>query len=198
MGKGSGGTRASSSSSPRGLSVSAPAVRQLYSATGYRISDRDDVKSTSLGISVNDASAEKDRDILDSVMGQLSDGIWENSRAMEKNWKTMEFGQDENGNVVLKTVPDYRERMTRWTRGRSESYYQYNYSGMHGKSDADKKAWVADRIRDIISNERKYYNSSIGKFTSGNMSKSEYLTRSDSNPITVDDAYRLYLRLKRR
>ena len=33
-----------------------------------------------MGISTRDATAEKDKSILESTMGQLSDGIWENSR----------------------------------------------------------------------------------------------------------------------
>ena len=34
-------------------------------------------------------STEKRLDILGSVMGQMSDGIWENTRSMEKYWKNL-------------------------------------------------------------------------------------------------------------
>ena len=40
-------------------------------------------------------------DILGSVIGQMSDGIWENSRAMEKYWKSLDYGKDNNGYIWL-------------------------------------------------------------------------------------------------
>lgn len=43
----------------------------------------------------------KRADILDSVIGQLSDGIWENSRTMEKYWKSLRYGQTEDGMVWI-------------------------------------------------------------------------------------------------
>lgn len=32
---------------------------------------------------------EKTKEVLDSVIGQMSDGIWENSSSMERFWKTL-------------------------------------------------------------------------------------------------------------
>ena len=40
-------------------------------------------------------------DILGSVIGQLSDGIWENSRSMEKYWKSLTYGTLPNGNIYI-------------------------------------------------------------------------------------------------
>ena len=39
--------------------------------------------------------------ILGSVIGQMSDGIWENTRSMEKYWKSLSFGKDASGNIYL-------------------------------------------------------------------------------------------------
>jgi hypothetical protein len=39
--------------------------------------------------------------ILGSVIGQMSDGIWENSRAMEKYWKSLDYGTDASGYIWL-------------------------------------------------------------------------------------------------
>lgn len=39
--------------------------------------------------------------ILSSVIGQMSDGIWENTRSMEKYWKNLDFGTDAFGNIYL-------------------------------------------------------------------------------------------------
>lgn len=40
-------------------------------------------------------------DILGSVIGQLSDGIWENSRYMEKYWKSLTYGTLPDGNIYI-------------------------------------------------------------------------------------------------
>ena len=39
--------------------------------------------------------------ILSSVIGQMSDGIWENTRSMEKYWKNLDYGKDASGNIYL-------------------------------------------------------------------------------------------------
>lgn len=43
----------------------------------------------------------KKQNILDSVIGQMSDGIWENTRSMEKYWKSLDFGVDTSGYLWL-------------------------------------------------------------------------------------------------
>ena len=43
----------------------------------------------------------KRQNILDSVIGQMSDGIWENTRSMEKYWKSLDFGVDASGYIYL-------------------------------------------------------------------------------------------------
>lgn len=46
-------------------------------------------------------SNNKFENILSSVIGQMSDGIWENSHAMEKYWKNLSYSIDEDGYIVL-------------------------------------------------------------------------------------------------
>ena len=48
------------------------------------------------GIKANDKYLE----ILSSVIGQMSDGIWENTRSMEKYWKSLDY-ETADGNIVL-------------------------------------------------------------------------------------------------
>lgn len=43
----------------------------------------------------------KRADILGSVIGQLSDGIWENSRTMEKYWKSLTYGSTADGMIWI-------------------------------------------------------------------------------------------------
>ncbi len=49
------------------------------------------------GIKAND----KFINILSSVIGQMSDGIWENTRSMEKYWKSLDFHTDASGYIVI-------------------------------------------------------------------------------------------------
>ena len=43
----------------------------------------------------------KFNDILNSVIGQMSDGIWENTRSMEKYWKSLDFMTDPAGYIII-------------------------------------------------------------------------------------------------
>ena len=49
------------------------------------------------GIKAND----KFMSILSSVIGQMSDGIWENTRSMEKYWKSLDYSTDAFGYIVI-------------------------------------------------------------------------------------------------
>ncbi len=40
-------------------------------------------------------------DILGSVIGQMSDGIWENTRSMEKYWKSLSYSTDPAGHIII-------------------------------------------------------------------------------------------------
>ena len=44
---------------------------------------------------------DKRLNILGSVIGQMSDGIWENTRSMEKYWKSLSYGKDSSGYLYL-------------------------------------------------------------------------------------------------
>jgi hypothetical protein len=52
-------------------------------------------------IITNIPATDKRLRILSSVIGQMSDGIWENTRSMEKYWKSLRYGTDANGNIYL-------------------------------------------------------------------------------------------------
>ena len=52
-------------------------------------------------IITNIPATSKRLDILGSVIGQMSDGIWENTRSMEKYWKSLGYGTATNGNIYL-------------------------------------------------------------------------------------------------
>ena len=52
-------------------------------------------------------STAKRLNILSSVIGQMSDGIWENTRSMEKYWKSLDFGTDASGYIYLEAGQTY-------------------------------------------------------------------------------------------
>lgn len=196
MAKSSGTTKYSGSnassaantpSSPKPV-TSAP---NLYSSVGEEFSRR-----VSLGISTKDASAIKDQEILDSVVGQLSDGIWENSPSMEKFWRTMRFSQDANGNVELRTLNSYKDVKYKYDKylKKMVSVPNYKWGGFNGLTDKGAKEWIANKIKSIFSNEVKY-TGSLGKWSADNTTKMDYLG-SSKVPITVGDAYKLWKRLK--
>jgi hypothetical protein len=39
--------------------------------------------------------------ILNSVIGQMSDGIWENTRSMEKYWKSLDYEKSPTGEIII-------------------------------------------------------------------------------------------------
>ena len=46
-------------------------------------------------------ATKKRLEIIGSVIGQMSDGIWENTRSMEKYWKSLGYVQGTDGNIWL-------------------------------------------------------------------------------------------------
>ena len=52
-------------------------------------------------INTNIPATDKRLEILCSVIGQMSDGIWENTRSMEKYWKSLTYGKTEAGYIYL-------------------------------------------------------------------------------------------------
>ena len=149
-----------------------------------------------LGISTRDETAQKDKAVLDSVMGQLSDGMWENSRAMEKYWHSVEFGQNESGGVELRFDGSYRERIPKTVKvgGKWTTINQYNHkwSGYGGMDSAAARDFFAKKIKQVFNEERKS-DPSIGKWSADNNTKMEFM----HNGVTVADAYSLWKRLKR-
>lgn len=82
--------------------------------------------------------------ILESVEGQLSDGMWENSPRMEGYWLFFCVGMEDN-KVVLHISKQYAEY--RWNRNK--------YNAFSDMSDYQIKEWFANKIKQIIKQEQK-------------------------------------------
>lgn len=102
--------------------------------------------------------------IISAVIGQLSDGMWENSPRMNKYWR---FAQVKG--VELQCNDEHWE------------------SGFRGKSEEDIKHWFALKLKAVVQDE-------VGNNKSGwsrdNMRISDYI--SYHNDITVSHCYECY------
>ena len=104
------------------------------------------------------------KDIINGVVGQLSDGIWENSPGMDKYWRHMTV--DTKGNEI--TV--------------SFDTNSYN-SGFRGKTEEQLRKWLANKIKQIVKEEGLDWNRD-------NEEVCDYLNYYSD--CTVQDAYRVY------
>lgn len=113
-------------------------------------------------------------DIIDAVRGQLSDGMWENSPAMEGYWPYLDVVKS-GDKVVLMVSKEYRDR-----------YHRANK--FLNMSDADVKTWLAKKIKAVIKDEGL-------EWKRDNTEETDYLStdwRSSKQSATVADCYYVY------
>lgn len=124
---------------------------------------------------------QKECDILDGVFGQLSDGMWEDSRAAGGYWPYIE-AELENGEVVLKVSTAYRK------------YDGIPTNKLIDMTDDDIKKWLAKKIKQVIKEEGL-------EWKRDNSEETDYLNtewRKSKQPSTVADCYYVYEVLKGR
>lgn len=112
--------------------------------------------------------------ILNSVLGQLSDGKWENTPGMEKYWKYVDIA--ESGGQLVIVVDDSRR------------------SGFSGRDDTWVKNFFADKIKNLVYDELGL--GSGKSWSRQDTTKLDYLGHGDT--VTVSDAYQAYNILKGR
>ena len=123
---------------------------------------------------------QKECDILDGVFGQLSDGMWENSRAAEGYWPYIDADL-KNGEVVLTVSNSYR-------------YDGRPTNKLLDMSDDDIKKWLAKKIKQVIKEEGL-------DWKRDNSDETDYLDtewRKSKQTSTVADCYYVYEVLKGR
>jgi hypothetical protein len=123
---------------------------------------------------------QKECDIIDGVLGQLSDGMWENSRAAEGYWPYIDADL-KNGEVVLTVSNLYH----------SGGYLDNRFLKM---PDDDVKKWLAKKIKQVIKEEGL-------DWKRDNSDETDYLDtswRKSKQPSTVADCYYVYEVLKGR
>lgn len=126
-------------------------------------------------------------EILNSVIGQMSDGIWENSTSMDKYWKFACIRKAEDDEVLISVSEDSYDHCFRGTP---------TCNGFLHKSDFEILSFFADKIKYIAKlnlKEDGYRNCSWDR---SNLAELEYLNYNET--ITVQDAYLVYETLKGR
>ena len=113
-------------------------------------------------------SNKKFMEILNSVIGQMSDGIWENTRSMEKYWRSIDVYTNEDDEII---IDDTHNVCT------------------------DVCEFMANKIKQIIKIEREDGNSNL-EWSRNNSAKPNYIGYGEN--ITVGDCYQLYDLLKGR
>lgn len=117
-------------------------------------------------------------EILNSIIGQLSDGKWENTPSMRKYWENAQIGM-RNGEVVIHIADGYG-------------------SGFNDKDDARVMEFFAGKIKNVAQDELEgAYRDIMGWNRMNTATKLDYLG-STANPVTAADAYRAYDTLKGR
>lgn len=108
-------------------------------------------------------------EIIGSVIGQMSDGIWENTRSMEKYWKSLSYEKGSDGNI--------------WLEDR-------------GYVCSDVKEFFANKIKQIIKIEAEDNPNDGIVWSRTCTATTTYLNYYET--ITIGDCYELYELLKGR
>ena len=117
------------------------------------------------GIKAND----KFKEILSGVIGQMSDGIWENTRSMEKYWKSLSYTVDPAGYIIIE-----------------DRHY----------TCANPVDFFANKIKQIIKIEAEDNPGSGIRWERDCAATTVYLNYTET--ITIGDCYKLYEALKGR
>lgn len=122
-------------------------------------------------------SDDKTEYILNSVIGQISDGIWEGSKGMDKIWQYMDV-EKMNGELVMKVYTRYP-------------------SGFEGKTEDQISKYVAQKIKQIAKINIDHQNvrsmdGSPAQWDRNETATLTYFGGKDDDPITVRDAYKVY------
>ena len=131
-------------------------------------------------------------EVISSVLGQLSDGIWENSGAMDKYWG---FADVDGTDLVIDDEPFVDERG--W--GRYGSTIKRTQNGFAGKSEKQIKDWFANKAKQVVKIWAKdYHKDPKVVWGRNNTDVVAYMGGHDVPDVTVADVYECYDFLKGR
>ena len=124
------------------------------------------------------------KEIIQSVLGQLSDGYGESNPANEKWWKFADCVQAPDGEVLIEVSTE----SWKYDEFRSNCH-KYVYNGFHNMSDAEVKQKFAGWIKKTAKMEMKDENAG-NQWNRGSEMKLDYLNYHEN--VTAADAYFVY------
>lgn len=129
--------------------------------------------------------------LMNSIHGQMSDGIWENSPVTEKYWKCSNIEKSDDNEIIIAVYEESIIDKSCVVRG---IYYREVTRNPYANMTDDKiKAYYARKLRSIIKTEEKDedYNPDKYNWSKDNQQTSQYLGYS-IHPVTIADAYIAY------
>lgn len=158
-------------------------IMQVWGEMGYFDESLNESEESDIRVIRTGLSGAKNNEILNSIIGQMSDGIWENSPSIEPYW--MFANVDDDCNFVVKSRPVIWDNYNR--KGRRNPYYQ--------KPDHDILRYFANKLKQIV---REYANDKGLDFKQlWNRDSEEvcdYLGYDED--ITIGDAFKVYQALR--
>ena len=118
----------------------------------------------------------KAKDILNSVIGQMSDGIWENTSQMNRYWQYADI-VEQNGELFIKVDRN--------------SYG----SGFYGKSDEEVRKFFANKVKQIAKEFINDYHYDIPDLKWDRNCTVECSYLDYNSGATIQDGYRVYDKL---
>jgi hypothetical protein len=132
--------------------------------------------------------------VLKSTLGQLSDGIWENSRKAERYWP---FANAEmvDGNVCIVISKEYSKR---YGSGKNSWGYSNGFIYDLAMDEAKIKNYFSRKVAEVVRQEAKDNPNRGIKCTSKCEVALDYMSdyENDENEIRACDAYKVYKALK--
>lgn len=143
-----------------------PTHKELVEANNKKLDEENENdKFVVIHTGLNDKITE---DILKSVIGQMSDGIWENTPGMDDYWLNMDVDKVD-GEVVIKVKTNEDSPFKHYTESEIAQY-------------------IADKLRAVVVIEIQ--DGLDGQWSRDCDAISGYLTRNES--VTIKDAYKVY------
>ena len=120
-------------------------------------------------------------EILDAVRGQMSDGLWENSRGYEKYWTNFTVVRNSYNRTIFRIK----------TRCGGDYYGRWQPNPFVGMKESEFFAWLGGKLKAVIQAEAKDNGWTKGWWNRDNTwQKSCYLNHK--NEVTVADVYCVY------
>ena len=151
-------------------------TRSIFNIINEELRNGKEVIVVKTGLSASDKKA---KEILNSVVGQMSDGIWENSPGYSRYWKNIDIGE-EDGEIVIYGGISY-----------GSPFLDYR-SSTGVKDDSAVRKFMAHKIKQIVKIEADDGNSDI-VWKRDCETPLSYMGYDET--ITVRDCYRVYDKL---